>query len=67
MSRDGRVMETGSIHMEVWGYRKSERRLKKRRQTCGAALSASDSAAGESYPAGDRLAGNTGCEEAEPA
>lgn len=60
-------METDPIHMEVWGYRKSERRLKKRRQTSGAALSASDSAAGESYPAGDRLAGNTGCEEAEPA
>lgn len=66
MSKDGGVKETGSIHMEVWGYRRSERRLK-RRQTCGATLSALDSTKRESHPAGDRMAGEAGCEEAEPA
>ena len=41
--------------------------LKKEERYAGAALSAPDSAKWESYPAGDRLAGKAGCEEAEPA
>lgn len=66
MSKDGGVMESDPIHMEVRGYRKSERRLK-RRQTYGAALSASDGTKRESYSTGDRMAGKAGYEEAEPA